>query len=120
MEPTISLSLHSILKTQLVALRDSSVIIEELISNSTSNSIQLDFSNIKFISRAFAQSLIQLQDLFKFKDKQIYFSNTTESVEEMFLVVKYQQEKMVEKERDSLLPKNQDFSSFRGDFFDIK
>lgn len=71
----------------IISSRDIFSIIESKIEKENSDSVNLDFSNVDFVSRSAAHELILLQERYKLKNVFVSFINTNKDVREMIRVV---------------------------------
>jgi len=74
----------------IISSRDIADILENAISKHKSKKLDLDFSNVEFISRSAAHALLSMkEDLQRrvIKKKEISFINTNEEVEKMFRII---------------------------------
>lgn len=74
----------------IISSRDVVAFIEEMINKADSKSVELDFSNVKFVSRSAAHALLLMKDKFSRKilrKKDILFRNASKDVIQMFRVV---------------------------------
>ena len=70
--------------------RDVATILKDILLKESSNSLDLDFSNIDFVSRSAAHELLSMKNEFYYSSerrKKIYFINTQEAVSEMLRIV---------------------------------
>lgn len=70
----------------IVSSRDIVDILERAIKKIDNKSIDLDFSNVKFVSRSAAHALLLMKERLQAR-KDIYFINTNEDVANMLRVV---------------------------------
>lgn len=75
--------------SEIISSRDVSNILKEEIDRTPTYEVQLDFSNVQFVSRSAAHELIELQQLFADRSVliKIFFTNTSPSVANMFRTV---------------------------------
>lgn len=73
--------------SSIISSREVFSIIEKLIKESNSQSINLDFFNVDFISRSAAHELILLKEKFRSEKVSISFINTNKDVEEMIRII---------------------------------
>lgn len=74
----------------IISSRDVASILEDKIKKTDTESVLLDFSNIKFISRSAAHSLLLLKEKFESKTsnkKEVSFINADNDIAEMLRVI---------------------------------
>ncbi len=74
------------LLAKIISSRDIIEILEEKIKKVDTKSVILDFTNVKFISRSAAHSLLLLKDKLK-NNKDVSFANAEKDVSEMLRIV---------------------------------
>jgi anti-anti-sigma regulatory factor len=74
------------LLASIISSRDTIDILEKIIKKVDNKSIDLDFSNVKFVSRSAAYALLSMREKLQVK-KDIYFINTNKNVANMLRVV---------------------------------
>jgi anti-anti-sigma regulatory factor len=90
MEPTVNTI--SIVQTiaPIVSSRDLVRNLEKVIAKVKADSVDLDFTNVEFISRSAAHEMIILQERMRvktFKKKEVRFTNTNDEVKKMLRIV---------------------------------
>ena len=78
------------LLAEIINFRDVADVLEDVIKKIDAESVVLDFTDIKFISRSAAHSLLLLQEKFERKilnGKDISFENATNDVSDMLRIV---------------------------------
>ncbi len=84
-----SVILKDILKADSVLIRAvDEVLREHLSSVSNGNAIQIDFTDIQALSRAFAHSLISLSEEFKNKGVELDWTNANQAIQAMLTLVR--------------------------------
>lgn len=74
----------------ILASRDITAKLASLVAKTESRSVDLDFSEVEFISRSAAHELLSLKNDFKnkwFKNKELNFVNVNDNIKEMLRVV---------------------------------
>jgi len=71
----------------IISSRDIFSIIESKIEEDSSDFINLDFSNVDFVSRSAAHELVLLQEKYRLKGIFVSFVNTNKDIREMIRVV---------------------------------
>lgn len=72
----------------IISSRDTLVLVKEAVEQAETNSVNLDFRAVEFISRAAAHELLKIKEEFRVaKNKEVAFINTNQSVTDMLRLV---------------------------------
>ena len=111
-QKSITIKLNKLL-APIISSRDIATILEDKIKKTDTESVLLDFTNIKFISRSATHSLLLLKAKLESKvsnRKEISFANANNDITEMFRVVAANRA-LPKKERPEFNPEKINISS---------
>jgi anti-anti-sigma regulatory factor len=97
----------------IISSRDVASVLEDKIKKTDTESVLLDFTNIKFISRSATHSLLLLKEKFESKTsnrKEVSFINANNDIAEMFRVIAANRA-LPKKEKPEFNPEKIDISS---------